>query len=70
MAKPTIPEATQPYIKFASTHLLRGALAFLRTQPQPDVLLKQAKENLPKLQDQATTRVIAEHEFARLVAHG
>jgi len=70
MAKPTIPEITETYIKFASHHLVRGMLACLRATPQPGVLLKQAKENLPRLQDQAVTRVISEHEFARMLVNG
>lgn len=69
MSKNIIPEANETYVKFASHHLVRGMLACLRASPQPGVLLKQAKENMPRLQDQAVTRVIAEHEFARLIAN-
>jgi hypothetical protein len=70
MPKTIIPEASSTYIKFASHHLVRGMLACLRATSQPGVLLKQASANMPRLQDQAITRVIAEHEFARMLVNG
>lgn len=65
-AAPQIPPITPQFLKFASVHRMRGAVAVLRAHPHATVLLKQAKANMPRLQEQIETAIITEHEFSRL----